>query len=184
MPVVIAPRIGAVAASDGVDLHATASLENSAPVLFDALVLPDGDDAIARLMKQPQTMAFVNDTYHHGKTLLLLGDAASKLLAKAGIEPTLPTGEPDPGAAGQGSTAVAIAAVPISSLQWPGTATPNANWRTPWRRPDPQGPRGNAEAQPAVAQHRVARPDLLDDQIGPDLVAFPPQLAVDDQHPA
>ncbi len=117
VPVVVAPRIGPVVASDKVKLHATASLENSAPVLFDALVLPDGDEAIARLMKQPQTMAFVSDTYHHGKTLLLLGSAASKLLDKAGVSPTLPTGEADPGvlAAGQGGvqsiSAAFIAAV-------------------------------------------------------------------------
>jgi catalase len=92
----IAPRLGAVATADGTPMEATATLENSAPVLFDALVLPDGDDGVTLLAGYGQTQEFVTNQYRHGKTLLALG-ASKTLLDTAGIATTLASGEPDPG---------------------------------------------------------------------------------------
>jgi catalase len=92
----IAPRLGAVATADGTPMEATATLENSAPVLFDALVLPDGDDGVTLLAGYGQTQEFVTNQYRHGKTLLALG-ASKTLLDTAGIATTLALGEPDPG---------------------------------------------------------------------------------------
>ena len=39
VPLLIAPRLGTVATADGVELEANGSLENSSPVLFDALAM-------------------------------------------------------------------------------------------------------------------------------------------------
>ena len=95
-PVVIAPRIGAVKTTDGAAVEASGSLENSASVLFDAVVLPDGDEGVAALARYGQTMEFVTNQYRHGKTLLALG-ASKALLDKAGVVTTLASGDQDPG---------------------------------------------------------------------------------------
>jgi catalase len=89
-------RLGAVRSAEGNPFEVDGTLENSPPVLFDALVLPDGIDAVERLVKDGHTLEFLKDQYRHGKTILVLG-AASKLLKKAGIFEVLPSGEPDPG---------------------------------------------------------------------------------------
>ena len=96
VPVLVAPRLGTVVAADGVELEANGSLENSSPVVFDALVLPDGADAVALLARHGQTMEFVANQYRHCKTILVLG-ASAALLDKAGISDLLPSGEQDPG---------------------------------------------------------------------------------------
>lgn len=94
---IIAPRLGPVESADGQQLlTATRTLENSPPVLFDALVLPDGSDGVTLLAGHGQTLEFVTNQYRHGKTILALG-ASTALLDKAGIASTLPSGEPDPG---------------------------------------------------------------------------------------
>ena len=95
VPMLVGPRLGTYPC-DGGTLEASATMENSPAVLFDALVLPDGDAAIASLMKVGNTMEFVKDQYRHGKTILALG-ASSALLEKAGITATLPNGAADPG---------------------------------------------------------------------------------------
>jgi len=89
-------RLGTLTSADGVAFEVDATLENSPPVLFDALVLPGGIDAVERLAKDGHTLEFLKDQYRHCKSILLLG-AASKLLKKAGIFEVLPSGEPDPG---------------------------------------------------------------------------------------
>ncbi len=93
---VIALRLGSIETSDGTALEATASFENSAPVLFDAVVLPDGDDGVRRLLTQTEAVDFVAQQYRHGKTLLALG-AAKALFDRAGVEAFLGSGEEDPG---------------------------------------------------------------------------------------
>jgi catalase len=114
VPVVIAPRLGKVKTSDRKPLEALATLENSPPVLFDALVLPDGVDGVADLAGHDQTLDFIRDQYRHGKTILALG-ASKVLLVSAGISATLPSGESDPGIllarADEDASAAFIAAV-------------------------------------------------------------------------
>jgi catalase len=92
----VAPRIGPVATDEGDMLDADASLENEPGFLFDALVLPDGEAAVAALARDGHTMEFIKDQYRHGKTILVLG-AARALMDKAGVPAALPDGEPDPG---------------------------------------------------------------------------------------
>ena len=89
-------RLGTLTSAEGTPFEADATLENSPPVLFDALVLSDGIDAVERLSKDGHTLEFLKDQYRHCKSILVLG-AASKLLKKAGIFEVLPSGEPDPG---------------------------------------------------------------------------------------
>ncbi|MEO5697519.1 MAG: catalase [Burkholderiaceae bacterium] len=96
VPTVIAPRLGAVKTADGKALEATASFENSAPVLFDAVVLPDGAAGVELLARLAQTQDFIANQYRHGKTLLALG-ASKTLLDKAGVLAALPSGETVPG---------------------------------------------------------------------------------------
>ena len=49
VPRLVGPRIGPVATPEGDTLDADASLENEPGFLFDALVLPDGEEAVAAL---------------------------------------------------------------------------------------------------------------------------------------
>ena len=91
-----APRLGTVLAADDEELEADASLENSPSVLFDAVVLPDGEEAVRALLRDGHTMEFVKDQYRHCKTILAMG-ASQTILALMGIKSTLPSGEADLG---------------------------------------------------------------------------------------
>jgi catalase len=89
-------RLGAVRSEDGEPLEIDATLENSPAVLFDALVLPGGTEAVDALCLDGRTLEFVKDQYRHCKTILALGDS-SRILGKAGIPLALPSGDADPG---------------------------------------------------------------------------------------
>ncbi len=84
VPRFVAPRIGKVETTSGGAIDADASMENSPPVLFDALILPDGEAGVRALASDGHTMEFVTNQYRHGKTILALG-ASRTLLEKAGI---------------------------------------------------------------------------------------------------
>ena len=96
VPKFVAPRLGSYAAIDGEIIEADASMENSAPVLFDALVLPDGDAGVAALFTDAHTLEFITNQYRHGKSILALG-VSKMLLEHAGVSTTMPNGDPDPG---------------------------------------------------------------------------------------
>jgi catalase len=80
----VGTRIGRMPTSDGDTLDADASLENEPGFLFDALVLPDGDEGVAALAQDGHTMEFIKDQFRHCKAILSLG-ASRVLLAKAGL---------------------------------------------------------------------------------------------------
>ena len=92
----IAPRLGPVKPSSGESFEATGTLENSAPVLFDALVLPDGAVGVKLLGSLVEVMDFISNQYRHGKTILALG-ASKTLTERAGVATTLANGDADPG---------------------------------------------------------------------------------------
>jgi catalase len=96
VPRLVGRRLGKVTTAQGDILEADASLENTPPVLYDALVLPNGENAVAALARDGHTFEFIKDQYRHCKTILALGTAES-LLAKVGISAALPNGEQDPG---------------------------------------------------------------------------------------
>ncbi len=108
---VIATRLGRVAAKDGAHIEATGTFENSAPVLFDGVVLPDGAAGVARLGAQLEVMDFIANQHRHGKTILALG-ASQSLLQQAGINLKTPAGRPDAGIvhAVKAKTGAAVAA--------------------------------------------------------------------------
>ena len=66
-------RLGTVTAVGGERFEVDATLENSPSVLFDALVLPDGAEAVEALAKDGHTLEFLKDQYRHCKTILALG---------------------------------------------------------------------------------------------------------------
>jgi catalase len=80
----VGPRIGPMPTAGGAALDADASLENEPGFLFDALILPDGDEAVAALAQDGHTMEFIKDQFRHCKTILALG-ASRLLLQKAGL---------------------------------------------------------------------------------------------------
>ncbi len=92
----LSTRLGFVTDRDGTRFEIDATLENTPAVLFDALVLPDGIEAVDALSKDGHTLEFLKDQYRHCKSIWVLG-ASSKLLQKAGIFEVLPSGAPDPG---------------------------------------------------------------------------------------
>jgi catalase len=65
-------------------MDADASLENEPGFLFDALVLPDGREAVAALAQDGHTLEFIKDQFRHCKTILAFGGSQA-LLAKAGL---------------------------------------------------------------------------------------------------
>lgn len=80
----VGPRIGMFSGSSGEKIEADKSMENAPAVLFDALLLPDGDDAVRALKGNPHTREFSKDSYRHGKPIMALG-AGRVLLEMAGI---------------------------------------------------------------------------------------------------
>ena len=62
-------------------------------MLWDGVVVPDGDAALAA---NGQAVDFVKDQYRHCKTILVIGDA-SALVGKAMLPKTLADGSADPG---------------------------------------------------------------------------------------
>ncbi|MDQ3069687.1 MAG: catalase [Acidobacteriota bacterium] len=96
VPRFVGMRLGTVAPRDGDDIDVDVTMAAAPAVLFDALVLPDGKDAVQKLAADGRTLEFLKDQYRHCKPILVLG-AASALLEKAGIPTALPTGQADPG---------------------------------------------------------------------------------------
>jgi catalase len=80
----VGTRIGRMATAAGDTIDADASLENEPGFLFDALVLPDGAEAVAALGQDGHTAEFIKDQFRHCKTILCFG-ASSALLQKAGL---------------------------------------------------------------------------------------------------
>jgi catalase len=92
----IAPRLGAVKPGNGDPFEATGTLENSPPVLFDGLVLPDGANGVKALGGRIEVADFISNQYRHGKTILALG-ASKSLIEQAGVATALANGDADPG---------------------------------------------------------------------------------------
>ena len=90
VPVFVAPKLGAVKSAAGKALQADASLEVAPSVVFDAVVVADGDAAGDALAKDARAIEFVKEQYRHCKAMLAPG-AAELVLHEAGI-PALPTG--------------------------------------------------------------------------------------------
>ena len=97
VPRFVGPRLGAsVRRRQGDDLTCEVTLETAPSVLFDALVIPDGEAGVRALRTSGQALEFVKDQYRHCKTILALG-AGAQLLDAARIPAASAKGGDDPG---------------------------------------------------------------------------------------
>jgi catalase len=92
VPRFVASKLGAVTPESGEPIEVDVSLEAAPAVLYDALVLPSGQDAINALRADGRTLEFIKDQYRHCKPILAVGDG-EELLDACGIS----DGRPDPG---------------------------------------------------------------------------------------
>jgi catalase len=96
VPRFVSTTLGSVSPASGDDLEVDVSFEAAPSVLYDAVVVPGGDDAIKRLRADGRVLEFIKDQYRHCKSILALGEGI-ELLKACGISPSLPGGDPDPG---------------------------------------------------------------------------------------
>ena len=80
MPRFVSTTLGSVQPAAGDAIEVDVSLEAAPAVLYDALVLPDGADAVSALRADGRTLEFIKDQYRHCKPILALGasDAAAR----------------------------------------------------------------------------------------------------------
>jgi catalase len=96
VPRFVGPRLGTARGPKGGSLDVEISLEAAPSVLFDGLVIPDGEAAASSLSTIGQAMAFLRDTYRHCKPILAVG-AGTRLVEAAHLPQSLPDGRSDPG---------------------------------------------------------------------------------------
>ena len=96
VPRLVGNMLGKLPAANGDALDVEVTLEAAPSVLFDAMIVPDGAQAVEALARNAHAIDFVREQYRHCKTILVLG-AGAQLLAKAMVPSTLPDGSADPG---------------------------------------------------------------------------------------
>ncbi len=95
VPRLVGSHLGKVDTSGGAPLDVEISLETGPSVLFDAVVLPDGQGAVQQLGSDANALDFLRLQYRHCKPILAIR-AGKGLLDKAGVPTTLPDGKLDP----------------------------------------------------------------------------------------
>ena len=95
VPRLVGNMLGKVKTSAGDPLDVEISLEAGPSVMYDAVIVPDGDASSDLLARNAHAIDFLREQYRHCKPILALGGGAA-LLAKAMIPPTLPDGSADP----------------------------------------------------------------------------------------
>jgi len=93
VPRFVGARLGVVRPASGDPIHVEVTMETAPAVLWDGVVVPGRDAALAAL---GQAVEFVKDQYRHCKTILVLG-AKSALVERAMLPAALPDGSDDPG---------------------------------------------------------------------------------------
>jgi len=93
VPRFVGARLGRVRPSDGDAIDVEITMETAPSVLWDGVVVPGGDAALAAL---GQAVDFVKDQYRHCKAIAVLG-AESALVERAMLPATLPDGSDDRG---------------------------------------------------------------------------------------
>ncbi len=96
VPRFVGARLGTITPDEGDPIDVEVTIEAAPSVLWDALVIPDGEAATESLKANGQVLEFIKDQYRHCKTILALGGGAAILDAGA-IPVELADGEPDPG---------------------------------------------------------------------------------------
>ncbi|MFT3805085.1 MAG: catalase [Burkholderiaceae bacterium] len=88
----VGPHVGVMNGATGDAIDVDASFANSPSPLFDAIVVPDGADAIDVLCGDGQALEFVREPFRHCKPMMAIGNGR-RLLERAGI----PLDRPDKG---------------------------------------------------------------------------------------
>jgi catalase len=96
VPLYVGLRLGTVTSADGKPIDVQITLETAPSVLFDAMVIPDGEAGVRALCASGHAVEFVKDQFRHCKTILALG-AGEQLLAAARIPAAPAKGRDDPG---------------------------------------------------------------------------------------
>jgi len=96
VPRYVGLRLGSMKTTKGDDIDVEVTLETAPSVVFDAVVIPDGDAGVRLLARTGQAIEFVKDQFRHCKTILALG-AGERLLAAANLPPKEESDNPDPG---------------------------------------------------------------------------------------
>ena len=96
VPRMVGNMLGKVTAVDGDPIDVEISVEAGPSVMYDAVIVPDGAQAVEALAKNAQVLEFLREQYRHGKPILAYGTGSS-LLTKAMIPQKLPDGSADPG---------------------------------------------------------------------------------------
>ncbi|MGE4062677.1 MAG: catalase [Rhodospirillaceae bacterium] len=91
VPRFIGVKLGQVQSANGDPIDVEITMETAPSVLWDAMVIPGGDDAVATLAQNGHAIEFLKDQYRHCKAILL-PEGADALIAAAGFPP-----EKDPG---------------------------------------------------------------------------------------
>jgi catalase len=93
VPRFVGARLGKIRGADGQEIDVEVTFETTPSVLYDAMVIPDGEAGVRVLAAVGHAVEFVKDQYRHGKTILALG-AGDGLLGAANIPEK---GKADPG---------------------------------------------------------------------------------------
>jgi catalase len=95
VPRLVGSMLGKVKTSAGDPLDVEISLEAGPSVMYDAVIVSDGDKSADLLARNAHAIDFLREQYRHCKPILALGGGAG-LLVKAMIPTTLPDGSNDP----------------------------------------------------------------------------------------
>jgi catalase len=105
VPRLVASQLGKIKTGDNGSLDAEITLEAGPPVLYDAVVVPDGEAGVRALTRDAHALDFVRQQYRHCKPIMVIG-AGAALLQEAGVPAMLPDGSEDAGLVGTHSETV------------------------------------------------------------------------------
>jgi catalase len=108
VPRIVGSKLGKVQGCHGGTLDVEITLEAGPSVIYDAMIVPAGEQAAQALSMDANALEFVRLQYRHCKPIMVV-DAGAQLLAKADIPANLPDGSPDPGIIGAEPADVAAA---------------------------------------------------------------------------
>lgn len=89
VPRLVGSQRGKIQASDKSVLYIEITLEAGSSVLYDAVVVPDGEAAVASLARDARALDFVREQYRYCKPIMAMG-AGAGLLRQASVPPAPP----------------------------------------------------------------------------------------------
>jgi catalase len=99
VPRLVGSQLGKIKTADNGSLDVEISLEAGPSVLYDAVVVPDGEIGVKALSRDANALDFVRQQYRHCKPIMVVG-AGAVLLQEAGVPARLPDGSDDPALVG------------------------------------------------------------------------------------